>query len=500
MKLAGRARAGKVPSTDLQFLYIGRTTQDETDAYCDGASPDPVSASPEECMPRAVALPAARLLWSGLVVASLVTDLAAQRVEPPPLRRRPAWGGGIAPPADSTGATVGRVAPGSAAERAGVKVGDRLVWLDGQSAADPPAFMRRYRALRAGDTLRAQVTRDGVAAPFAVTIPLEPLPAERIPGAIVTYGSVVTDRGVRLRTIVTRPERARGKLPGLMLVGWLSCSSVEIPAQGGDGLAQVFKAIAARSNTVFLRVEKAGVGDSEGDCDATDLDAELAGYRAALDALRRRPDVDSTRIYLFGASIGGALAPVVAAMLPPAAPVRGIIVTGGFAKTWLEHQLEQERRRLALLGRAPGEVTAALQGFAELYTEFLIRKRTPGEVVAERPHLREIWYDAPAHQYGRPARYYHQVQALNVLEAWSAISAPVLILHGEHDWIMSREDQDLVLAAVNRNRPGAAKLVVLPGTGHDLDTFATLEDSFQGRNASYDPRPEREILAWLRAH
>jgi pimeloyl-ACP methyl ester carboxylesterase len=447
------------------------------------------------------ALPAIarRVAWSALVALALAPEALAQTADPAPLRRRPFWGGGILPPDSTGGARVARLAAGSPGERAGIRMDDRILAVNGQSARDAAAFMRSYRGLRAGDTLRASISRAG-GAPFDVTIPLPPLPEEAIPGAVVSYGSVVNAAGQRLRTITTRPTAATGRRPGMLLVGWLSCGSVEIPLQGGDGLSRLFKAVAAGSGHVFMRVDKAGTGDSQGECSETDLDTELSGYRAALDALRARPDVDPARIYILGASIGGALAPFVAAMLPKDAPVRGLIVTGGFAKSWYEHQLEQERRRLMLAGLAPGEVNAQLVGFAELYTEFLLRKRTPGDIVSRLPHLAPIWYDEPAHQYGRPARYYHQVQALNVLEAWSRISAPVLILHGEYDWIMTRADQDLVADAVNRNRPGAVRIVDLPRAGHDLDTYATLPDSFNDSSPIYDPLVEREVLTWLKSN
>ncbi len=76
----------------------------------------------------------------------------------------------------------------------------------------------------------------------------------------------------------------------------------------------------------------------------------------------------------------------------------------------------------------------------------------------------------------------------------------MLILHGQHDWIMSRVDQDLVAAALHRNRAGAVRIVDLPRTGHDLDTYATLEDAFHDRNPAYDPLVEREVLSWLGSH
>jgi len=55
-------------------------------------------------------------------------------------------------------------------------------------------------------------------------------PRESYPNADVIYDSVTMPDGKRLRSIVTKPRDAKGKLPVIFLAGWLSCDSVEAPA------------------------------------------------------------------------------------------------------------------------------------------------------------------------------------------------------------------------------------------------------------------------------
>jgi dienelactone hydrolase len=64
---------------------------------------------------------------------------------------------------------------------------------------------------------------------------------------------------------------------------------------------------------VTMRVEKPGVAESEGTpCAEGGFREELAGYRAALRALKADPAVDPERIFLFGESLGGFMAPLLA--------------------------------------------------------------------------------------------------------------------------------------------------------------------------------------------
>lgn len=410
------------------------------------------------------------------------------------LRRGADWGFRLVPAADGRGAEVRNLAQGSVAAGAGLRENDRVVEIEGRAQSDERSIASARRAHRGGDHVRLVIERAG--APQTVDLTLPTLPFEESPGSEVVYGSVQTVRGYRVRTIVSRPIGAKGRLPAVLFVPWLSAAPIESPTGRADGWARLLRALPARSGWVLMRVEKPGVGDSEGPEPWTnDLEIDLDAYRAALGALRQMPGVDSSRIVLLGASIGGALAPVLAREQP----VFGLVVSGCFSRTWFEHMLEIERQRLTLDGRAPGEVNRALQAYAEFYALYLGQRLTPGEVVARRPDLAPLWHDALDGQYGRPAAYHHQVARLNVEEAWSRLDAPVLALYGEYDWIMSRAEHEHVVALVNERWPGRATLEVLPKTGHDLDTFATREDSFHGRNPGFDEGVIERVAAWLRS-
>src|SRR5438876_3991448 len=201
-------------------------------------------------------------------------------------------------------------------------------------------------------------------------------PRETYPNVDVIYDFVTAPDGKRLRTIVTKPRNAKGKLPVIFVAGWLSCDSVEAPAGTKDESGLVFRGLAQLPQFVLFRMDKQGVGDSEGVCAETDFDSELAGYRAAFRALKNYDFIDSDRVYIFGSSNGGGFAPLVPETDSERAQVRGYITIGGWVKTWFEHMLDIERRRFALMKKSPGEVTDRIKGTTTLYYEWLIKGRS----------------------------------------------------------------------------------------------------------------------------
>ena len=324
-------------------------------------------------------------------------------------------------------------------------------------------------------------------------------PRETYPNVDVIYDFATAPDGKRLRTIVTKPRNAKGKLPVIFVAAWLSCDSVEAPAGTKDESGLVFRGLAQLPEFALFRMDKQGVGDSEGVCAETDFESELAGYRAAFRALKNYDFIDTKRIYILGISNGGGFAPLVPESGAEQAQVRGYISVGGWVKTWFEHMLEIERRRFGLMGKSPGEVNDQMKGAATLYHEWLIKHRALDDIVKEQPQLGVLWPEGKdhGHLYGRPLAFYEQLQSVNLADAWSRVKVPTYVLRGVFDWIMSREDSELIAMYVNRNGD-LASFYEIPDTGHTFQHYLSMADAFKGNRAPFDPKVIELITDWLR--
>jgi pimeloyl-ACP methyl ester carboxylesterase len=324
-------------------------------------------------------------------------------------------------------------------------------------------------------------------------------PRESYPNVDVIYDFVTAPDGKRLRTIITKPRHTKGKLPVIFVAGWLSCDSVEAPTGTKDESGLVFRGLARLPQFVLFRMDKQGVGDSEGVCSETDFDSELAGYRAAFRAMKNYDFIDTKKIYILGISNGGGFAPLVPESDAEQSAVQGYISVGGWVKTWFEHMLEIERRRFALMGKSPGEVNDLMKGAATLYHEWLVKGQPVDDILKERPQLADLWPEGKdhAHLYGRPLRFYQQLQQLNLAAAWSRVKVPTYVLRGAFDWIMSRDDSELIASYVNKNGD-LALFYEIPQTGHTFQHYLSLADAFKGKSASFDPKNIGLLADWLK--
>ena len=265
-------------------------------------------------------------------------------------------------------------------------------------------------------------------------LPLVAQKREQFKNADMIYGWVNDNHGDQLRTFVTKPKTTSGRVPAIFFVGWLSCDSVEYPMGKTDGFGAIFWRLIEQSGYATMRVDKPGVGESKGDCASTDFLTELSGYQAAFDSISKYDFIDPTRVIVVGLSNGGGTS----VLVPRDHPIRGYIAASSWGRTWYEHMLELERVRLSSAGQKPGDVDSAMKIFSQFYDSYLNARMTPGEVIAQHPEWKRIWYDQPDGQYGRPAAFYQELQALNLGAAWEKVNVPVLVIHGTADMVIER--------------------------------------------------------------
>lgn len=401
-------------------------------------------------------------------------------------------------PANAALLRVGAVETGSTAARSGLRAGDVILRIDGKSYDRPSAGRRLLEHGTGGRTIALELAREDRRQKLRFEAPAAPY--EDIPGVTSHYESLMTSDGLRLRTITTRPRDSGARLPALYFVQWLSCDSIEYPLNPEDhGWQRMLQQLAARSGVVMARTEKAGVGDSEGDCTELDYDTELEHHRLGLAKLRADPGVDPSRTVIFGASMGGNMAALLAAETRPA----GLVIWGTAIKTWFEHLVEFNRRHLELSGRPPHEITPVVNRQIAFLNEFLVAGRSPMEIAVADPALGAVWSDirgsAGAKLYGRPYRFHQQAHGKDWLGAIAAVRSPVLVLYGEFDWFETLDDHLLIARVIERASPGNARLVVIPRMDHHFSIYPGIDAAYDAEGGFVAPeRPVMEIVDWMR--
>ncbi|WP_395375995.1 alpha/beta fold hydrolase [Marinicella sp. W31] len=410
------------------------------------------------------------------------------------LKRRASWEATFEPiQADKPGRTIKTLEPGSPLYKQGFRTGDHIIQINNEVMVSNAAWTdfsddltekRDYDILarRGQNLLRESVRFKGVS-------------REQHAGIKTIYTSIVNDYGIRQRLIITHPQNAEGRLPGIIVLQGLSCSTVELLPNDTANYKKVFKALITQTDMAVLRIEKPGLGDSEGHCSQTDFRTELNGYQRAIEYFLEQPYVNKAQVIVYGNSMGSALAPYMANTYGLA----GIISDGTFYRSWFEHMLEIERRIRRIQGDDEATISQKInQAYIPMYYEMLVRKKSYDDIVTDNPLLAEFNYHAPEHMYGRPMAYYHQLQDFDFAAAWSNVKVPVRIRWGRLDWIMSESDNDMIIETLKRAGHQDHVLYKYPQLDHWHTLHESEENSFFGRPGQWDKRIAEQVVEWAK--
>lgn len=351
---------------------------------------------------------------------------------------------------------VTRVVAGSIAESVGLRPGDVLETIDD----DPVETIERAQQIvgRRRTVIRVVFSREG--RQLERQVRATPYPLESIPGSRVHLAYVVVN-GARLRTIQTIPETP-GPHPAVLFLSGLRCESIDLALSPDAPVARVVRGL-ARAGFSTMRVERHGLGDSEGPpCRKVGFLDEQAAYRAGLTALRRHPEVDVDRLFVYGHSVGG----MHAALLAEAEPLAGVVLYGSSARRWSECLRDGMRRQMSLQEVAESQIERALREFDEHF---------------------------PDDRYGRCARFHRELDAVDLAAAWRRARTELLVLIGEYDWVVGADEPRELAALV----PGST-VVELAGLDHAFTRHASRQASLQNyARGPWDERPIAVAARWM---
>ena len=301
----------------------------------------------------------------------------------------------------------------------------------------------------------------------------------------VVYGEVAYQQGY-LRTIVHKP-RGAARFPAVFYLQSYDCSSIDF-AQ--DSLSPIKKMIDGwvKAGYAVLRVEKSGVGESEGakDCRLLNYEEELLAFQNAFASFKKLPFIDSTQVFLFGHSLGGIAAPLMVAKekFKP----RGIVVYGTVIKPWFEHTIDVFRKQPLLYKQSLQIAEVNTRMMTPLLYEWLVQGRSASDLLTV-PDFEAILTSKEnplsfqkGTFFGRSSTFFSQLNRQNVLQAWARAAVPTLAIYGEFDsQALNPEAAQSIAQVVNEVRPGKGTYKLLKGTDHSMVKVASFDEYQQLR-------------------
>jgi pimeloyl-ACP methyl ester carboxylesterase len=386
---------------------------------------------------------------------------------------------------------VEAVDAGSPAQRAGLQVGDALLALAGSSPRDLDDARALVARLPVTAAVPLLVQRAGLRVELSVQA--EPLPLEAL-----GVGEIVLDevpwREHRLRAVWTFPTTESAPVPAIWLLPGAAWLSEEHPIEPRSARLALVRGL-TQAGFATLRVERSGLGDSEGPpCTELDLHAELEGWRAAREHFCRHARVLPSARFLYARSLGGMLAPLLAERGDFAA----LAVWGSSAQPWSLGMLAAAERQYRLAGRSGPALARTLAQLTELSRLIYDEALTPEVAYQRRPDLSDTEPASFAGRavYGRVASFFQQLSATDIAAAWRSVRCPVLALHGSSDWLSAAEDS----AEIARLAP-AGEYGELTGIDHMMHSRRSVEEAFaEPWGGDFSPVALHALVSFYKRH
>ncbi|MEZ5042409.1 MAG: alpha/beta hydrolase [Saprospiraceae bacterium] len=375
---------------------------------------------------------------------------------------------------NTKGTHLQQVIPASTAANLGLQAEDILLTINGKVIENTQQAVEMAQQFYANQAITVEVWRENKKLTLMGKVKGKPLETSSV--AEVIYDAVPYANGM-LRSIIHKPK-ADGHFPLVVYFQGFDCGSIDAYYDNSGPVRRFVDDFVERGFAVY-RVEKPGVGDSNGalDCNTINYQQELDAFDAAMTDLKKYDFLDTDNIFYFGHSLGGITAPLLATKHQP----KGVIVYGTVVKSWYEYMLEVHREQAMKRGDDFVQLEATSRAAAPLLAEFFLLKKTPTELM-ENPTYKSLMENGIMRfendQFvGRHYTFWQELNEQNQVQAWKEAGVHTLALYGEYDLqAIGPEAAQVIADIVNTYHPGKGSYKIIPETEHAFAKVPSMEE------------------------
>jgi pimeloyl-ACP methyl ester carboxylesterase len=451
-----------------------------------------------------------------LIVAFIATSLISIHSQAQELRRKGSLGISMAVLTDSIadqlniekgkGLFIRKVFPNTTASKIGMKDGAVLTKLNGREVNTIPDLLAAISDLHENDAISFTFFQDGKYTTKKAKAVGRP--KETSEKADVLYEQVAYT-GNKLRSILYIPKGAK-KPPVVFYMQGYTCGSVEFSNFTDHTSMQLINDWVDAGYAVY-RVEKPGVGDSDCDkgCLMIDFNEEVEAFRQAYMHLAQDTRIDADNIFLFGHSMGGIIAPILAKEFTP----KGVIPFGIMVNSWFEYMQELTRIQGEMFHTPYAEIDDDLRNSLPFWYALYVAQKSNAEILQDTAiknilEREGILADFENGQFmDRHYTYWATLNQVSLFKEWMAVESNVLALYGEFDvQALNAKSVKTIANLVNANHPGKGSYIIVPKTDHGFVRFNSMQENidaltngqyFAKMQSDYNPATANITIEWM---
>ncbi|KOY84950.1 hypothetical protein AD998_01205 [bacterium 336/3] len=389
---------------------------------------------------------------------------------------------GIDPVEKNQVLVINKIYPKTAAERSGMKIGDELLSINDFQPHSIQELIQGLKKFSPKEKVKLKVRRNDQE--IILDARLDEAPKEITFANRTIYGEIPVNNAV-LRSIITVPQK-EGKYPAVIFIQGVGCYPVDTPMDTTYGHVQMLRHL-SKNNIVTMRVEKSGVGDSQGTpCEKLDFQTELAHFTEALKALKTYPFVDKDNIFVIGHSLGGVIAPMIAQK----ENAKGVVVYGTIGQNWTNYLIDSRKAMAIQKGEDYEDVEEWTKNVTDCSVRFFMQKQ----------HLDSVFkYNSDCQDFlkrfsFRSPQYWYQLSEINVAQQWKEYNGYVLSIWGESDRSTFASEHQLITNIINQHNPKKGTFIKINRADHKM-CLRNSQDT--DKESDFNPQIAESIYEWI---